>query len=232
LEALPPDGVAILPSDDDYSAFLSEKANNRQIYTFGWSESADCRIIGVDSAGWEGCTVNGFFADIPWQAFIPNVGKHLATNVAAAICTAATLGLAPQEAAEVVGDAILPPMRMEVIERNGVHILLDAYNASPASMTGAIETFIGLPVVGRRYAILGQMNELGETSAVEHRKVGEYVVNSPIDKVVGYGLLATDYGFPVVNSLEELKAFYSELQPGDAILIKGSRSLELERVLS
>ena len=232
LEALPPDGIAILPADDDYVGLLSEKAQERQIYTFGWSEPADCRIVGVDSLGWEGCTVNGFFADIPWQAFIPYVGKHLATNVAAAICTAATLGLAPQEAAEVVGDALLPPMRMEVIVRDGIHILLDAYNASPASMTGAIETFAGLPVDGRRYAILGQMNELGATSADEHRKVGEFIKGATIHKVVGYGPLAADYGLSVATSIDDLKAFYADLKPGDAILIKGSRSLELERVLS
>ncbi len=232
LQALPADGVAVLPSDDEFFGTLAKAGGDRQIYTFGASESADCRVIGIYSEGWEGSTVNGFFADIPWQAHIPYLGKHLAANVAAAICTAASLGLAPQEAADALGDAEVPPMRMQVLERDGVKILLDAYNASPSSMMGAIQTFMELPVTGKRCAFLGQMNELGDQSMRAHSDLTEYVQSLGFDYVATYGPLWSEFALQdPAESIDELKELLSDLQPGDAILIKGSRSLELERVL-
>ncbi len=231
LAGLPQDGVAVLPIDDEFYGTLAKAAENRQIYTFGSTESADCRVIGIQTNGWEGSTINGFFADIPWQARIPYLGKHLAPNVAAAVCAAASLGLAPQEAAEALADAEIPPMRMQVLERNGVKILLDAYNASPASMMGAIETFMSLPVTGKRMAILGQMNELGDESDRAHREIGEYVRALDLATLV-YGPLAVEYGLDEpAQSISDIKERISNLRNGDAILIKGSRSLELERVL-
>ena len=232
LLALPQDGIAILPRDDEFYGTLEKAAGNRQIYTFGSTESADCRVIGLQSQGWEGSVINGFFADIPWQAKIPYLGKHLAQNVAAAVCTAAALGLAPQEAADALGDAEIPPMRMQVLEKDGVKILLDAYNASPASMKGAIETFMELPVEGKRVAILGQMNELGDESDRAHRELGEFVKSLNL-AVLTFGPLAVGYelGEPV-ESISDLKSQISDLKAGDAILIKGSRSLELEKVLA
>ena len=232
LDSLPKDGVAILPADDDYFDFLKTQAKGRQIYTFGDSEQADCRVVGRQSHGWEGSTVNGFFTDIPWQARIPYVGNHLAGNIAAAICVAASLGLAPQEAAETVGGAELPPMRMEVIDRDGVMVLLDAYNASPPSMKGAIETFMELPVSGRRAMFLGQMNELGEESARAHRELSEYVQRLDVHYVATYGPLWSEHGLQEpVESIKDLQELFADLRPGDAILIKGSRSLQLEKVL-
>ncbi|MBC8065020.1 MAG: UDP-N-acetylmuramoyl-tripeptide--D-alanyl-D-alanine ligase [Chlorobia bacterium] len=232
LSALPGDGVAVLPIEDEFFGILAKAAGNRQIYTFGSTEAADCRVIGIQSEGWEGSTINGFFADIPWQAHIPYLGKHFAQNVAAAICTAAALGLAPQEAAEALGDAEIPPMRMQVLEKDGVKILLDAYNASPASMRGAIETFMSLPVSGKRVAILGQMNELGDESDRAHRELGEYMKTLDLAALV-FGPLSAGYGLGApVESISDLKSQISDLKEGDAILIKGSRSLELEKVLA
>ena len=232
LEALPHNGIAVLPADDEFYPALAKFAEGRQIYTFGGSERADCRVIGIRSEGWEGSVVDGFFADIPWQAHIPYLGKHLAQNVAAAVCMAAAMGLAPQEAAESVFDAELPPMRMQVLERNGVMVLLDAYNASPSSMRGAIETFMDLPVVGKRVLILGQMNELGEESARAHQEIGGYVRGQKVDRVATFGPIAASYGMgQPAGSIEELRELFSGLKSGDAVLIKGSRSLELERVI-
>lgn len=231
LQALPEDGIAVLPLDDEFYPMLEGIANGRQIYTFGRSDGSDCRVIGIRSEGWDGSTIDGFFADIPWQARIPYLGNHLAPNVAAAVCTAAALGLAPQEAADAIGDAEIPPMRMQVLERNGVKILLDAYNASPASMMGALQTFMELPVEGRRCLFLGQMNELGEESERAHRELGAYVRTLGLDHVATYGPLAAEYGSDPAPSIESLKQFLGNLESGDAILIKGSRSLELEKVL-
>lgn len=231
LLALPQDGIAILPRDDEFYGTLEKAAGNRQIYTFGSSESADCRVIGIQSQGWEGSVVKGFFTDIPWQAHIAYLGKHLAPNVAAAICTAAALGLAPQEAADALGDAEIPPMRMQVLEKDGVKALLDAYNASPSSMLGAIQTFMELPVEGRRLAVLGQMNELGEHSEQAHREIGDYVKAIGLT-AIPFGEQAGAYGLgEALTDIEQVRSMVFSLSAGDAVLVKGSRSLMLERVL-
>jgi UDP-N-acetylmuramoyl-tripeptide--D-alanyl-D-alanine ligase len=121
---------------------------------------------------------------------------------------------------------------MQVVERNGVMVLLDAYNASPSSMRGAIETFMDLPVAGSRVLILGQMNELGEESARAHRELSEFVQSLNVPYVATFGPLWAEYELQdPVESIEELRELFSDLKPGDAALIKGSRSLELERVL-
>ncbi|MCC7230364.1 MAG: UDP-N-acetylmuramoyl-tripeptide--D-alanyl-D-alanine ligase [Fimbriimonadaceae bacterium] len=232
IDALPNRGIAILPADDEFFQVMAGHAGERQIYTFGWSNECDCRLVSAQPLGWESTEITGFFADIPWRAEIQTLGRHIASNVAAAICGAAALGLAPQEAADGLSDVELPPMRMQVLERNGVKVLLDAYNASPASMAGAIETFATLPCEGKRFAILGQMNELGDESARAHRELASLVQSMHLDSVATFGPLWREYGLQEpVESIAELRKLFADLEPGDAILIKGSRSLELEKVL-
>jgi UDP-N-acetylmuramoyl-tripeptide--D-alanyl-D-alanine ligase len=232
LEALPPDGIAILPVDDDFFPTLKDRCGSRQVFTFGGSDAADCRIIQAATEDWDGSTVSGFFADIPWLAHVPWLGSHLASNIAASVCTAVALGISPQEAADALADAELPPMRMEVREWQGAKVLLDAYNASPSSMIGAIKTFRELPCEGRRVVILGQMNELGDETERAHAQIADLVRDSDFDRVFVYGDVSRNYGLgEPASSIEELRSSISDLTVGDAILIKGSRSLELEKVL-
>ena len=232
LDAVPRDGIAILPVDDEFYSVLERHSEGRQIYTIGTSESADSMVIKVQNEGWDGSTISGFFADITWQVHLPYLGSHLGLNAAAAICACASLGLAPQEAADSMGDAVLPPMRMQVLEWRGIHVLLDAYNASPASMRAAIDTFIELPSEGNRYAIIGQMNELGAESELAHRELIDYVQQQEFADVWTFGDLWAQYCLSAPEpDIESLRSSIAILKPGDSILIKGSRSLELERVL-
>ncbi|HJP82611.1 MAG TPA: UDP-N-acetylmuramoyl-tripeptide--D-alanyl-D-alanine ligase, partial [Fimbriimonadaceae bacterium] len=222
LNAVPRDGIAILPVDDEFFSVLEEHSEGRQIYTFGTSDSADCRVIKVQSEGWDGSTINGFFADIPWQVHLPYLGLHLGLNVAAAICACAGLGLAPQEAADAMGEAVLPPMRMQVLEWRGIHVLLDAYNASPSSMRAAIDTFMELPCEGNRYAIIGQMNELGAESELAHRELINYMQQQELANVWTFGDLWAQHGLSAPEpDIESLRSSITILKPGDSILIKG-----------
>jgi UDP-N-acetylmuramoyl-tripeptide--D-alanyl-D-alanine ligase len=123
-------------------------------------------------------------------------------------------------------------MRMQVIDRGGVMVLLDAYNASPSSMRSAIDTFMALPVSGRRAIVLGQMNELGSESAKAHRELSDYVSSLNVPTVATFGPLWSELGLQApAESIDELKGLLVDMRPGDAILIKGSRSLQLEKVL-
>ena len=110
-----------------------------------------------------------------WEAEIPAVGRHIALNAAAAIATAFALGIDPGLAAKELVHTQLPPMRMEIVEFQGGHVLLDTYNASPPSMIAAIETLSELPVQGHRLAVIGEMKELGDFTDDAHDSVEGFV---------------------------------------------------------
>jgi len=243
IDALPSDGTVVLPQDDDFFGALREAAGERPVVTFGFAPASVCRVIDAVPEATGRSIVKGFFDNIPWQAEIPVLGRHLAANAAAAVATAVSLGLSPQEAADGLATAELPPLRMQLIDRDGVKVLLDAYNAAPPSMMAALETLAKLPSNGQRLAILGQMNELGDATAEAHRQVGRLVARMGLARVALVGPLAVHYRegalaagmdsgrISMTDDPDQLKEFLAGSKPGDVVLIKGSRSLALEKVL-
>jgi len=235
LDALPKNGIAIVWYEDDFKAALRAKCSG-PVYTFGFDPEATCRITSYRPTTWTSSTVIGTCFGHAWRAEMPAVGRHMALNCAAAVLTAAVVGVEPAVAASHIQDAQLPPLRMQVIEKHKATILLDTYNASPPSMIAAIETLSQLPIEGRRLAVLGDMRELGSYTADAHREVAQVVANAKFDRVILYGAemarVATMIGSAeVATSLTDVERFLSTVMPGDAVLIKGSRSLELERAL-
>lgn len=233
LEALPPDGPCLLPSDDDYLDSLRRIAGGRPIYTFGFDEQADCRIVDYRPAGLACAFARFRVMGEETGLSLPAAGRHLATNAAAAILAARLLGIPLAEAAGALAKAELPPMRMETVERNGATILLDAYNAAPNSVLAALETLSEAPVEGRRMAVLGEMKELGEATEEAHRMVGRAAAG--LDDVLFIGetaaLMCEAARKGAVGTLDDAHAFLNGLKPGDVALVKGSRSLGLERAL-
>jgi UDP-N-acetylmuramoyl-tripeptide--D-alanyl-D-alanine ligase len=131
-------------------------------------------------------------------------------------------------------------MRMERLDLAGVTIINDAYNSNPESASRAVREFARFPSTGRRVAVIGDMRELGPTSEAYHRELGRQLAETGIDVVVGVGhecraLLAElggakeKHGF---ESVEEMKPTLDGLiKAGDAVLLKGSRGVGLERVV-
>lgn len=242
LEALPSYGTAVLWFEDEMLEWLRLWANC-EVVTFGYEDGADCRITGYRATSWHSSVVQGTCNDQKWEANVPCAGRHIALNAAAAVLAAAVVGVDPQLAAEQVEKAVLPPMRMEVLERHGATVLLDNYNASPPSMIAAIETLAELPVKGRRLAVIGEMRELGEYTETAHRSVGVVLGEAGYDRVLFYGpstIVTAEEAIrngmsrtsiSMASSIEDVEAFLDEMQPGDAVLVKGSRALELERAI-
>ena len=236
-EALPTDGLAVLWREEPYFDFLKSRANC-PVKSFGFGERADCRVIEYEAKTWSGCVVSGSVSGHAWRAEIPTVGRHIALNIACAVLVAAELGVDPQSAAEAMKEASLPPMRMQTLDLNGATVVLDAYNASPSSTLAAIETLAELPCEGLRLAVIAEMKELGTHSAEAHRIVGEALVKHRIDGAIFLGE-GTVHCFEackaleatMANGLEDVTKFLEKLQPGDVVLIKGSRAMELEKAL-
>lgn len=233
LEALPSDAPCLLPADDDYLNELKRIAGPRRSLTFGFDPQSDCLIDGYRPEGLQRAIITGKLDGHNWELELPSAGRHLATNAAAAILAAYKLGVSPELAARGIEVAELPPMRMEMRERDGATILLDAYNAAPPSVLAAIDTLLESPVEGRRFAVLGEMRELGSATEEAHRAVGARA--GKLDDVIFVGetagLMREAAGKGEVGDLDNVRTFLMALKPGDVVLIKGSRALGLEKAL-
>jgi UDP-N-acetylmuramoyl-tripeptide--D-alanyl-D-alanine ligase len=242
LEALPATGASVLWAEDPFVETL-RAASAAPVKTFGYSQSADCRIVNYTAQTWNSAHIEGKYHEWPFHATLPAAGKHIALNAAAAVLVASLAGVHPSDAADGLDRAELPPLRMEVLNHEGITIVLDAYNASPPSVVAALQTLGDMPTPGRRFAVLGEMKELGPYSETGHREVGEALATVGVERAllmgdtrewIGEGAHAA--GMPssriaYADRVEEVGTFIRSLKPGDTVLIKGSRALGLERAL-
>lgn len=168
-------------------------------------------------------------------------GAHLIQDALFAVVVAARLGVEPKVIAERLQGSRLPPMRGEVRRMGALLLIVDCYNANPASFRSAIES-LGAFAAGRRRAVLaGTMLELGERSADLHEEVAHFMVSSGIELIAATGEFGTafsrvadrpQHGLILKDDLEEA---YGELVPrlqGDeAVLLKASRGMKFERAI-
>jgi UDP-N-acetylmuramyl pentapeptide synthase len=135
-------------------------------------------------------------------------------------------------------------MRSELKQIKGRTVLADYYNANPGSVQAALETLISLRAGRRSVAVLGDMLELGETAADAHREVGRTAARLGVDVIIAMGTLskhildgAIEAGMPkdrviMAGSHAEAAALLKERsRNGDAVLIKGSRGMKMEKIL-
>jgi UDP-N-acetylmuramoyl-tripeptide--D-alanyl-D-alanine ligase len=166
---------------------------------------------------------------------LPYSEPHNLLNTLAAVAAATALGVRPSGAVDVAFSSL----RGEIVElAGGVTVVNDCYNANPMSMRAALKHLAETPAQ-RRMAVLGAMAELGGGSDAFHREIGEEAAALGIDVLITVGEQALVYGDGfdgetyAVPTPEEAGALLEELaQPGDRVLVKGSRSAGLERVLA
>jgi UDP-N-acetylmuramoyl-tripeptide--D-alanyl-D-alanine ligase len=236
----PPEAYVVLWAECDFLRTLKGFAATRshKTVTFGFTDRADCRVTRYEPLSWTSARVEGSCNGWPWEAELPAIGRHVALDAAAAVLVASLIGVQPQTAADQLAGVQLPPMRMEVREFRGATVLLDTYNASPPSMISAIETLSEMPVTGRRLALLGEMRELGDYTEQAHRNVGHAVRESEIDEVLLVGeamrFAAQEIGehrAKMAGNSDDVRQFVERITPGDVLIVKGSRALELEKIL-
>lgn len=235
VEALTPSGTAVLNIDDDKVAAMASRTVGR-VVTFGQERDADVRVEELTLDRLSRASFVLATADGRVPVTLRLVGAHQALNAAAAAAAALAVGVPISQVAEALGAvAELSSWRMELHElASGVTLLNDAYNANPESMRAGLDALavIGAdPAVRRTVAILGEMRELGETSAAEHRAIGEYAAALGIDEVVAVGEPARDIGGTFVADNAAASAWVSEnVGPGDAVLFKASNGVRLFEV--
>jgi UDP-N-acetylmuramoyl-tripeptide--D-alanyl-D-alanine ligase len=239
LEALPSTGTAVMNADDPATPALAA-ATLATVVTVGESASADHRIsdVTLDARLRPSFSLDGR------RFTVPLLGVHQARNAALAVAVAHRVFSLPfDEIALELAHATPGRWRMEMLETDsGLIVLNDAYNANPTSMGAALVALahLDLPEGGRRIAVLGDMRELGEHHDDAHFDVGEQAADLALDVVIGVGeggaaiAAAAQAGgleaHAVAEAAEVVALVAPMLRTGDAVLVKGSRALGLERV--
>ncbi len=164
---------------------------------------------------------------------LPFVEAHNLDNALAAIAVGLALGYPVEGMAERAPGIVFSRLRGELVELPGNAILInDSYNANPISMRAALDHLATLKASGRRLAVLGEMRELGPEAAAYHREIGEHARQRGVEVLIGVGALASAYepDQQVADADAAADALAAVLGPGDAVLVKGSRAVGLERV--
>lgn len=247
------DGLVILNTDDQNIMSRQDKIKGK-IITYGFGENAQVKasndhIMYEEASGIS--TPIGFAFKVDCEGSnVPvritgALGNHLVYPVLAAIATGTNLGVNLVKAIETLATHVPPPGRLHLLPGlNNSTLLDDTYNSSPVAVVAAIKTLEQIETTGRKIAVLGDMMELGNHTAEEHRRVGELV--APIvDIFISVGVrskftheavltagLSSDKVFHFDRSDEAGEFLKTIISTGDIILFKGSQSIRMEKAVA
>jgi UDP-N-acetylmuramoyl-tripeptide--D-alanyl-D-alanine ligase len=228
IDGLRPGGTAVVPADPGPLGRHLERAP--KLLRFGAGGDVEATWVLAE----EGETDAVVRAPAGEHAFkLPFVEAYNLDNALAAIAAGVALGYELGAMADLAPGITFSRLRGELVELPGDAILVnDSYNANPISMRAALDHLASLQASGRRLAVLGEMRELGPEAASYHREIGEHARRVGVERIIGVGELAGEYGpdEQVADADAAADALAAILGPGDAVLVKGSRAIGLERV--
>lgn len=240
VEALPPDGLAVLNGDDPRVRRMARRTRARSV-TYGFASDAEVRAESIASRGLDGMAFDLVMAGARRPVRLPRLGRHAVHNALAAAAVGREAGLSSDAIVAGLERPWALPHRSAVVRLAGMVVLDDTYNAGPDSMAAALATLAALP--GRHVAVLGEMAELGELSDEAHRAVGRQAGLSVelLVTVGGAGGVLAEAALAagleparlvrVDDAEEALVALRPRVRPGDVVLVKASRAAGLERVV-
>ncbi|HTP09143.1 MAG TPA: UDP-N-acetylmuramoyl-tripeptide--D-alanyl-D-alanine ligase [Anaerolineae bacterium] len=241
VQALPPEGTAILNFDDARVLAMRDKTQ-AQVLTYGLDPQADLWADEIASEGLEGIHFRLHYRNEEFHVQVPLLGRHSVHTALRAVAVGLAEGMTWDHILEGLQDRRAQLRLVAVPGPNGSTVLDDSYNASPASMIAALNLLAELN--GRKIAVLGDMLELGEYEDEGHRMVGLRAIDAT-DVLVTVGELGRVIAQEALNNgmmsdrvkicgtNEEATAFLNSIvQPGDMILIKGSRGLHMEDIVN
>ncbi|MDR2799133.1 MAG: UDP-N-acetylmuramoyl-tripeptide--D-alanyl-D-alanine ligase, partial [Bifidobacteriaceae bacterium] len=215
-EGLAQNGIGLIPENDENCKEIFDKFPTKKITTFSEvpREKTETKLL----------------------------GEHNLSNISAVEKICSLLDLDMEKVKSAISKFLpISDHRLQLIEKAGLLFLDDSYNANPASMKAALETFEKLNVdkkyAGKKYAVLGKMEELGDAEEKEHKKIGELFANSFIEKVLIYSSDDRHYfgeneKFIYFDNKDSIKDYISKTaQNGDSILVKASNSSKLWEII-
>jgi UDP-N-acetylmuramoyl-tripeptide--D-alanyl-D-alanine ligase len=238
-EIIPSTGVVVLNADDEFSDWMAARCSARTIKTGIEQGTIQARQIAHHVDG-EEFVLSDESGEVP--AFLPVPGEHMIKNAVQAVAIGRALGLSLAQCSAGLAKTSLPGGRFRIEKLGQVLVINDTYNANPDSVIAALRTVAKLPVKGRRIAALGYMGELGEQSLSSHERVGSAAAENGFDFLIAVGERAKpiasasfraglDQTRTVATQTEAADALAEFLEPGDLLLVKGSRSAAMDRII-
>jgi UDP-N-acetylmuramoyl-tripeptide--D-alanyl-D-alanine ligase len=238
-EAIPAEGFVVLNANDDFADWVAARCKARVVRAgFGRGEVMARNL----NESVKGATFTLEYRGRSTQVLLPVHGEHMIANACLAAAVGLEFGLTLQECAAGLAKTTIPGNRLKIQYLGPLVVINDAYNANPDSMVAALKTAMQLDVAGRRVAVLGRMGELGKESEAAHWRVGKAVAEFEFDYLVTVGeearLIADAAHSAGLKSTERadthqqaIDALLDYLEPGDLLLVKGSLSSAMDRVV-
>jgi UDP-N-acetylmuramoyl-tripeptide--D-alanyl-D-alanine ligase len=243
IEGLKPGGIAVLNADDKLVMDMKSKTDG-PVLTFGIQNPADVTAREIDASRFGSIRFRLRTPMGEAAAELPMTGRHNLMNALAASAVATALKVRPELIADALRSAKPPRMRGEVLDfAAGFTVVDDSYNSNPRSLLGMVHTLAEASKnVKRRVVIAGEMLELGLHEREMHREAGREIARLGIDVLWGVRGLATDMisaagelGMKTTRFFETSEAAANAaldfVREGDLILIKGSRSVETDKIV-
>jgi UDP-N-acetylmuramoyl-tripeptide--D-alanyl-D-alanine ligase len=244
IEGLKPGGTAVLNADDELVMEMKSKTDG-PVLTFGIENEADVMARAIDTSRFGSIRFRLQTPAGEAAAELPMTGGHNLMNALAASAVATALKVKPELIANALRSARPPRMRGEVLEfAAGFTVVDDSYNSNPRSLLSMVGTVAeARESVKRRVVIAGEMMELGPDAPAMHRKAGQEIAQLGVDVLWGVRGLASEIvtgarekGLVAArlfeSSDEAAAAAIAEVREGDLVLVKGSRSVETDKVVS
>jgi UDP-N-acetylmuramoyl-tripeptide--D-alanyl-D-alanine ligase len=238
-EAIASDGTLILNAEDAFTESIAKRTRAKIILAGIENGSVRATDITQHSTGSEFTILEGAHR---CRAQLPVPGIHMVQNAMLAIAAGRVFGLSLEECAVGLASTPLTKARLQIKDIDGIQFIDDSYNANPDSMKAALRTLVELDADGRRIAVLGEMGELGAESERGHREVGEAAAALRVDELIAVGEVGAaiaraakkaglEKSVAVDSPKEAAELLERSAAAGDLVLIKGSRSARMERVL-
>jgi len=237
VEALGPEGVAILNADDPRVAGMAGRCRGR-VVTVGLYAKADLQAADVVQTE---RAISFTVGEIGFE--VPVLGEHHVLLALAAAAAAREVGVPLEESAAALREFQPPPARLHVEHRGGVTVVDDAFNANPLSVRVALAQ-LGLWPERRKVFFAGDMRELGADSPAEHEALGRAIAEAGVSRLICVGpesrvtaaaARAAGMREENVSTVEDAAAAAamapSVVRDGDVVLVKGSHAIHMERVV-
>ncbi|VAX23303.1 UDP-N-acetylmuramoyl-tripeptide--D-alanyl-D-alanine ligase [hydrothermal vent metagenome] len=242
IENMPKTGKAVLNADDPNSEPLIEQARLKT-RTFGKNQLADVSLVDSWKNGGAGQWASVYFKGKEINAHVPLIGAHQIENALAAIAVGTLAGVDLKDMARGLNRVKPASMRMEPENLpNGALVLNDAYNANPASTEKALMAASELKKDGRLFFVFGDMKELGKKSEAAHKRIGKIAAKVGVNGIYTLGTSATFTAKEAklkgvrstrAKSHEQIAvALFKTIRANDVVLVKGSRSMAMEKVVN
>jgi UDP-N-acetylmuramoyl-tripeptide--D-alanyl-D-alanine ligase len=247
IEALPAAGLAFLNADDAWVSTFGAGMGDRAVL-YGLDAMATVRAEEVQDAGAQGVRFTVVAGDQRAEVRLALLGRHNVHNALSAVAVGWKSGMSLAECATSLAHMRADDKRGSLLTWRGATLINDCYNSNPRALDAMVDALLAMPLGngGRRIVVAGEMLELGPEGASLHQACGRRMAARGVDVVLGVRGLAAELvaGAELADGAKSLYALYVDtpeaagawlaehLRPGDAVLLKGSRGVRLERALS